>query len=252
MLTPKRAGGSQRCDACRKAGKNKSKLAQSLRKKANAAIGELPEYVGALFVGELDLSALDVVDSTAGGWTRTPYGSEVASTFGRQGMSGEEHNRGATPAVGEDCRSPYRRIHQHHSTSTTCKQNETSRSAHLDVPYSNNISDTHRQNMIPVEQTASPKQLHHHQICYSNGSRTETDQQNITRTVETAATQKANHHYRIHFNTSSETNTSNRNTVEEGKQAASRATHHVTHHNSSLPTRTASSSQPTRKRPWDL
>lgn len=47
--------GAQRCDACKKAGKNRSKLAQSIRQRANAAIGELPEYTGALFVGELEI-----------------------------------------------------------------------------------------------------------------------------------------------------------------------------------------------------
>lgn len=220
--------GAQRCDACKKAGKNKSKLAQSARKKANAAIGELPEYTGALFLGEL----------------------EIPKDFDR--VSAEDHTRLKTAAVGEITRSPHQQSHQHHSTSTTCKQNETSRSPHEDVQYNNNKSNTDKQNLTPVEQTASPKKLHHSQIYHSNSSETDADQRNIKRTVEAAASQKANHHHRIRHDDSPETNKSNRTTVEEGKQAASRTAHHVVHHNSSLPTRSAPLSQPTRKRPWDL
>ena len=240
--------GSQRCDACKKAGKNKSKLAQSARKKANAAIGELPEYTGALFLGELDLSALDVGDRNAEGWTASPYGSKVASTFGRERMGGENYNIVTTAAVGEDSRSPHQQIHQHYSTSTPCKQNERSRSAHQDVHYNeNNNSHTDKQGITPDEQTASPNKRHHHQIYHSNSS----DQRNMTKTVETATSLKENHHHRIRHDNSSETSKSTRTTL-EGKEAASQATHHVTHHNSSLPTCSAPSSQPTRKRPWDL
>ena len=242
--------GSQRCDACKKAGKNKSKLAQSARKKANAAIGELPEYTGALFLGELDLSALDVGDRNAGGWAAPPYESKMASTFSQQRMGEEDPNLVTTAAVGEIFRSPHQRTHQHSSTSTLCKPDEPSRSAHQDVQSNNNNnSNTDKQTIKPVEQTASPNKRHHHQICHSKGS----DQRNITRiAVETATSQKENHHHRIRHDIHPETNKSTRTTVEGGNKAASRATPHVAHHNSSLPTCSAPSSQPTRKRPWDL
>lgn len=47
--------GAQKCDACKKASRKDSKVVQLARQKANVALGERPEYVGALFLGELEI-----------------------------------------------------------------------------------------------------------------------------------------------------------------------------------------------------
>lgn len=47
--------GAQRCDDCKKACRKDSKLLQSARQKANVALGERPEYTGALWLGELEV-----------------------------------------------------------------------------------------------------------------------------------------------------------------------------------------------------
>ena len=282
--------GAQRCDACKKAGKNKSKLAQSARKKANAAIGEMPEYTGALFLGELEIpdtfqqnakrvlepgkvdamklswesfslanghlpshelerewakrfTASSVVDLKAGGSVAQPYKSKLAFTLGRPRMSEEDHHdRGKSAALtGEVSQSPHQQIHHHGSESTAWKQNELSQGAHQHVQYNAN-SSTKRANSTTMEQEDS-RSVHQH-VQHKNSS-------SYTKTVK-GASQNTHHHHQIYPNVNSETNKSSRTTVEEGKEAASRATHREMHHKSSLPTRSASSSQPTRARPWDL
>ena len=45
--------GPQMCDDCKKAGRKEKKLIQSARQKANIALGQQPEYNGAMSLGEL-------------------------------------------------------------------------------------------------------------------------------------------------------------------------------------------------------
>lgn len=47
--------GPQMCDECKKAGRKEKKLIQSARQKANLALGQQPEYNGAMSLGELKI-----------------------------------------------------------------------------------------------------------------------------------------------------------------------------------------------------
>ena len=280
--------GAQRCDECKRGGRKNAKRVQSARQKANVALGERPEYRGALHLGELEIpehfhknaqhllepgkvdamksnwesfnsanghlpshelerewakrfTALKDVGVNAGVWVQPLKPN--ASSF-RQGMTSEEgHDRGNAAFAGGVPRS----LHQHSQhlyKPTTYEPDETSRSARQHVQ-SDSFIQRPESTTLRQEFSQSASQ----QAQYNTSS--DTHERSMA-TVEQAASQNM-HQDQCRCNLSSGVKEKNYTTVEAEKEAVLRDSHpEANYHNSTSTTRSSSSSQSTRSRPWDL
>ena len=203
--------GSQRCGNCIKIARQSFKCVQMARQKANAVIGELPDYAGALYLGELEIPdnfhdnaqhLLDLpgkVDAMISNWesfnsenghlpsyelerewaTRfTGFNGlpplELASIFERQQIRGDDSDR-STVSAEEVCRSPHQQIFHHPESPNTYQGNGISPSVLQHVRYDAN-SSIKRANSTTVGQEASPSARQHDQdaLCPNTAKRNDT------------------------------------------------------------------------------
>lgn len=198
--------GAQKCDACKKASRKDSKLVQSARQKANVALGERPEYVGALFLGELEipdefheahLLRRGEVDAMRSSWESFSLANghlpshelerEWATRFSAfnvglnagvrtqssklaptfgERMSGEDDNRGVTAAADE----PSRSLRQ--ETSTTV--DETASQDTHDQDFYKISSWTNNSTYTTADESGAPQEPHREVHDNSNDSNSAT------------------------------------------------------------------------------
>lgn len=182
--------GAQVCEDCKKAGRKDYKLVHSARQKANVALGQRPEYTGAIYLGELEipdnfhtphLLEAGEVDAMRLNWERFKSANrhlhihelerQWASRFAAlnvtldpgtsaqpsksastfgQRMREEDHNR-VDKAYAEELSRSLRQQSLSNTNPMAYKPDGPSRRAHQ--PVQNNIgSDTNKRNITPVEE----------------------------------------------------------------------------------------------------
>ncbi len=248
------------------------------------ALGEKPEYLGALYVGglvfpehlfeagkvdamksnwenfslanghlpshELErewtkrFTALKEVGVDGGGWGQTAKGN--ASTFGERVANGEDLTQGNKSFAEDLPRSLHQKVQQY-PKAITYEGNEPSRSTHEHLPnHPHQIIERPKSTTVLQQASRSASQQAQYNVC------SDTDDK-IRTSIEQAASQNT-HCDQIHDKISSGTKESSYTTVEEEKEAPSRDPHCKANSNANLNARSFSSSlsQSTRARPWDL